>query len=73
MTTETEGAVRLGGFWLVPWALWHLFWLAGMSVVPAMDWPVLTWYLWLYVAFVPLEIAGVVDRRDDADKSVAKT
>jgi len=74
MTTEPRGT-SLAGFWLWPWALWHLCWLAGMFVVPPVMGGAFTlaWYTWLYAAFLPLELAGAYDLRDDRDPRRAKT
>lgn len=74
MTTEKKGT-SLAGFWVLPWALWHLAWLAGMFVVPPLFGGAFTlsWFTWLYAAFLPLELAGVYDLRDDKDPRRAKT
>lgn len=74
MTTEPKG-ISLAGFWIWPWALWHLAWLVGMFAVP----PVfggtftLTWFTWLYAAFLPLELIGAYDLSNDTDPRRAKT
>jgi len=65
--------ISLAGFWLWPWAVWHVMWIAGLVVVATMGVDPVTWFTWLYAAFLPLEIAGAIDVHNDTGRERAKT
>lgn len=57
------------GAWLWLWGLWHLAWAFGLFLSAPLFGGEFTikWFLWLYVVFLPLELVGFWDLRNDKD------